>query len=93
MSFTRVEGEHKGDVRMFTLSTCIWCKKTKQFLKDNNVEYEYLDLDKLEKAEKDKYIEELRKWNERCSLPTMVINQETCIVGFKEDQIREALKI
>ncbi len=76
---------------MFTLSTCIWCKKTKQFLSELGVEYDYTDLDLLEGAEKERVMNDLKRWNERCSFPTLVINNERCIVGFKEDEIREAL--
>jgi len=76
---------------MFTLSTCIWCKKTKQFLSELGVEYDYTDLDLLEGAEKERVMNDLKRWNERCSFPTLVINNERCIVGFKEVEIREAL--
>ena len=37
-------------------------------------------------------MEELKKWNPRCSFPTIVINDSKCIVGFKEDDIKEAVK-
>lgn len=30
---------------MYAISACAWCKMTKQFLKDNGVEYEYGDVD------------------------------------------------
>ena len=35
---------------VYALSTCVWCKLTKQFLNDNNVEYEYVDVDLLERG-------------------------------------------
>ena len=76
---------------MFTLSTCGWCKKTKQLLKDMGVEYSYIDVDQLDPEDKEKVVEELKGWNPRCSFPTMVINNEKCIVGYKEAEIREAL--
>jgi len=87
----KVKGINKGSIRMFTLSTCIWCKKTKQFLSELGVEYDYTDLDLLEGAEKERVMNDLKRWNERCSFPTLVINNERCIVGFKEVEIREAL--
>jgi hypothetical protein len=34
---------------------------------------------------------QLEKWNPRRSFPTVVINEEKCIVGYKEDDIKEAL--
>ena len=32
---------------MYALSTCIWCKKTKQMLKDLGVDYTFEDVDNL----------------------------------------------
>ena len=93
MNFSKVDGKNVGTVKMFTLSTCIWCKRTKQFLADKGIEYSYLDMDKLEGEEKEKAMDELKLWNERCSFPTVVINNEKCIVGFREEEILEALGI
>jgi glutaredoxin-like protein NrdH len=88
----RVDGEDRGRIRLFTLSTCIWCKKTKALLKEMDVGYEYVDLDMLEGAERDEALNELKQHNPRCSFPSLVLDRSRCIVGFKEDEIREALK-
>ena len=92
MKYEHVEGENKGKITLFALSTCVWCKKTKQFLSDLGVEYDYVFVDYLTGQDKDEVVKEVEKWNPRCSFPTLVINDETCIVGFKEDEIKEALK-
>jgi len=86
-----VAGENKGKVFLYALSTCVWCKKTKQLLEDLGVEYSYIFVDRLEGNDKDEQIKELEKWNPRCSFPTIVINDEKCITGFKEEEIREEL--
>ncbi len=91
MEFERVEGEDKGKIILFALSTCVWCKKTKQFLNDLGVEYDYVFVDYLTGQDKDETMKEVEKWNPRCSFPTLVINDESCIVGFKEEEIREAI--
>ena len=87
-----MEGENKGKIILFALSTCVWCKKTKQFLSDLGVEYDYVFVDYLTGQDRDETMKEVEKWNPRCSFPTLVINDETCIVGFKEDEIKDALK-
>ncbi len=92
MKYERVEGETRGKITLFALSTCVWCKKTKQFLNDLGVEYDYVFVDYLNGQDKDEVVKEVEKWNPRCSFPTLVINDETCIVGFKEDEIKDALK-
>ena len=77
---------------MFALSTCGWCKKTKKLLNELGVAYHYVDVDQAEEDDKEEVVEQLKKWNPRSSFPTLVIDDERCIVGFKEDEIKEAVK-
>lgn len=91
MEFEHVDGEEKAKIKLFALSTCVWCKKTRQFLDDLGVAYDYIYVDHKEGEEKSKVMREVKMWNPACSFPTLVINDEKCIVGFKEDQIREAI--
>ena len=91
MKIEHVKGENKGKIMLYALSTCMWCKKTKMLLDDLGVEYNFVYVDYLEGDEKDKTKREIMKWNPRCSFPTMVINDKVCIVGFKEEKIKEAL--
>jgi glutaredoxin-like protein NrdH len=85
-----VKGENKGKIMLYALSTCGWCRKTKELLNELGVKYDYIFVDLLEDEDKDVAMDEVKKWNPRCSFPTIVINDK-CIVGFKEDEIREAL--
>ena len=91
MEPNHVEGTNKGKVVLYALSTCVWCKKTKHLLKQLGVEYDYYDVDLLRKADKDKVIEEVKKFNPVATFPTIIINDEHCIKGYKEDEIKEAL--
>jgi glutaredoxin-like protein NrdH len=77
-------------VKMYTLSTCGHCRATKKFLNDCNVKYEFTDVDLLEGDERKAILEDVRKINPRCSFPTIIIGDKV-IVGFKEDEIKEAL--
>jgi glutaredoxin len=86
-----VEGKDKGKIVLYALSTCVWCKKVKKLLKKLGVKYSFIFVDELKGKEKEKIIKQLEKWNPRCSFPTVVINNEKCIVGYKEDEIKEAL--
>jgi glutaredoxin len=47
-------------------------------------------VDKLEGDERKAIIEDVKKFNPRCSFPTIIIG-ETVIVGYKEKDIKEAL--
>ena len=87
----QVRGKNKGKILLYTLSTCIWCKKTKEFLNKLGIEYSYVYVDLLDDNDKDKAMEEIKKWNPSRSFPTLVFNNKDCIVGYKEDEIKEAL--
>jgi len=88
---TRVAGDNKGDVTLYALSTCGWCKKTKGLLDDLHAGYSYVYVDQLVDSDRKEVLDKIKKWNPKCTFPTMVINDNTCIVGFKEQETREAL--
>jgi glutaredoxin-like protein NrdH len=92
MNATHVDGKDAGKVMLYTLSTCVWCKRTKALLKDLGVAYDYIDVDLLSGDEEEEVVKEIKKHNPDCNFPTMVINGKKCIVGYKEDEIREAFK-
>ena len=91
MKIEHVEGENRGKIILYALSTCGWCKKTKEFLRKLGVEYSYIYVDLVDDSEKEKVIEDVRKCNPRNSYPTIVINDKVCIVGYNEEEIREAV--
>ena len=92
MPAEHVSGENVGNVILYALSTCVWCKKTKQLLDDLGVAYDYVYVDLLEGAEKEHFIKTVDRWNPGRSFPTLVLDNSKCIVGFREDEIRDALK-
>jgi glutaredoxin-like protein NrdH len=78
------------EVKIFSLSTCSHCKATKKFIDDCTIKYEFVDVDLLEGEERKAIIEDVKKFNPRCSFPTIIIGDKV-IVGFKEKEIKEAL--
>jgi glutaredoxin-like protein NrdH len=91
MAVNHVPGRNAGHVMLFALSTCGWCAKTRKLLEDLGVAYDYEYVDQLQGAERQESIKKVTKWNPACSFPTLVLNDQKCIIGFKEDEIREAL--
>ena len=91
MDTEHVDGKDKGKVMLHALSTCGWCKKTKELLNELGVAYDFAYIDLLPGREQDEAIKEIKQFNPACNFPTLVINDEKCIVGFNEDDIREAL--
>ena len=92
MTVVRVPGKKSHKVMLYALSTCGWCRKTKQLLEELGVEYDYEYVDLLRGEEQTKTMDKVKHWNPACNFPTMVIDNQTCIVGFEETKIREALK-
>ncbi len=76
--------------KLYTLSTCVHCKAAKQFLKERGIEYDYVDVDKLNGREKDEVCDEVIKLSGSLRFPTIVVGKKV-IVGYYEDKLREAL--
>jgi glutaredoxin-like protein NrdH len=77
-------------VKIFSLSTCSHCRATKKFIDDCTIKYEFINVDLLKGDERKAIIADVKKFNPRCSFPTIIIGEKV-IVGFKEKEIKEAL--
>jgi len=86
-----VNGKNKGKVKLYALSTCQWCEKTKALLKELGVAFDFEYVDLLEAKEQDDTMNALERLNPRGSFPTLVIDGGHAIIGFREQEIREAL--
>jgi glutaredoxin len=94
MKAEKVPGKNKKQkVFLYTLSTCAWCKMTKQYLKDNGIEYEYVDVDQCNEEDLDKIKEDVLSKGGHLSYPVIIINNKTLINGFRKDLIKEHLGI
>ncbi|MCF8080337.1 MAG: glutaredoxin family protein [Desulfobacterales bacterium] len=80
----------KPPVKIYSLSTCSHCKSAKKYLGDCSIKYEFVDVDLLEGDERKAILEDVKKFNPRCSFPTIIIGEKV-IVGYKENEIKEAL--
>ena len=76
-----------NSVIVYSTPTCPFCIRAKQFLKDNNVQFE--DIDVSENHEK---AQEMIKKSGQMGVPVLEIG-EKIIVGFDKDKIKEALAI
>lgn len=84
-----VDGRSRSRIVLYALSTCGWCRKTKRLLEELGIGFDFVDVDLLSGKESIETEEAVRLWNPRCSFPTLVINDERCIVGFDENAIRK----
>ena len=93
MKVEHMTGKEAGKVMLYALSTCGWCRKTKELLSDLGVAYDYVYVDLLTGAEREEAIKAVTKWNPARSFPTIVLNDDKCIIGFKEEDIKKSLKL
>jgi len=87
INFTKVEGRDCGDIKLFALSTCIWCKKTKAYLNEHNIAYSYVNVDMLSGAEEEECLKEQRKYDKGGTYPVIAIGESECIVGYDRDEL------
>lgn len=91
MDVHRVDGQDRGDVLLFALSTCVWCRRTKALLQELGVAYRYVDVDLVPPEEQQEVMEQVARWNPQRNFPTLVIRNSQVIVGYQPERIREAL--
>lgn len=89
--YKKIDGQYKGDIKMFALSTCGWCKKTKAFLKDHDIAFSYVDVDLLPEDEQEEALKEQRKYNPAGSFPTIVVDSNDVIVGYDLNELNELM--
>lgn len=77
-------------IKLYTLSTCVWCKKTKKLLTDNGVSFTDYDVDLLTGEEQEKVLQEIDKLVSKRSFPIMVAGEKV-IQGYNEEKILEAI--
>jgi len=82
---------NRHHVLFYGLSTCIWCKRTRQFLENNDVAFDVVYVDLLQGAEREAAVEQVRRWNPSVSFPTLVIDNQRCIIGYRPEEMQEAL--
>ena len=90
MKTTHVNGKKTKKILLYALSTCQWCKKTKDLLNELGVDYDYVFVDLADEKQED-IEKEVGKWNPELSFPVVVIDDKECIIGFKPDVLKEKI--
>ena len=94
MQTIKVQGQNnKHKVLLYAISTCPWCNKEKQLLRDSNIEFEYIDVDLCSDEDYEKIEENILNKGGRFSFPAILIDDNVLINGFKEKEIKESLEI
>ena len=94
MNISKVSGQNnKHKVFVYALSTCVWCKLTKQYLSDNHIEYEFVDVDLTSEEDKQKIHKTIQDKGGSISYPTTIVDDKMVITGFRKDKLKEALEL
>jgi len=72
-------------VKVYSTSTCPFCIRAKQFLKDNNIQFEDIDVSSDQVK-----VEEMMKISGQMGVPVLDIEGEV-IVGFDKEKISQVL--
>ena len=93
MLTTKVEGNNRNhEVLLYAISTCGWCKRAKQTLKDLNVEYEYIDIDLCSREDKKEVTKDILSRGGRLAYPTIIIDNKILLTGPSREKLREVLE-
>jgi glutaredoxin-like protein NrdH len=94
MNISKVPGKNnKHKVLIYALSTCVWCKMTKKYLKDNAVEFEFVDVDLSTEGDKDKIRKHIQDLGGSLSYPTIIVDDKKVITGFRKDLFKKELEL
>jgi len=78
--------------KVYALSTCPYCKRTRRFLDDHKIDYDCIEVDMLEDSKQDEVLEEIENMTGRRSFPVVVVGKEI-IVGHDEEKLRKVFKV
>lgn len=74
-------------IRVFTTPTCHYCLSLKEFLKENNIEFENVDVSKDQEA-----LDEMIQKSGQMGVPVVEIDGQI-VVGFDKEKICKLLNI
>ncbi len=78
-------------VKMYSLSTCPWCKKMKRLLDDEGIAYDVVDLDIAEDDEKQQAFAEMAEHGLSPAFPITIVDGDV-IQGYHPDRVKAALE-
>lgn len=81
------DSSKQNSVKIYSTPTCPYCLMAKNFLKDNNIKFQDINVAEDEKARK-----EMVAKSSQLGVPVLEINGKI-FVGFDKEAIKKALKL
>ena len=75
------------NVKVYSTPACSWCIRAKQFLKDNNIDFQNIDVSADQAA-----ADEMMKKTGQMGVPVLDIDGEI-MVGLDKERIKQSLGI
>ncbi|NVM01801.1 MAG: glutaredoxin [Candidatus Helarchaeota archaeon] len=93
MDYKTVPGKYnKHKVKIYTISTCMWCTRLKRKLNQNDIEYTYLDIDLLSLSEKTEIKSQLRQYRRILAFPMMFVDDKFIENQYIDQKIQDLVK-
>ncbi len=75
------------DVRIYSTPTCVWCKKTKEFFKQNDIKYKEIDV-----AADEKMAHEMIQKTGQLGVPVIEIDGNI-VIGYDVPKLKKYLHL
>lgn len=95
LEYAHVDGEnHRPQLTLYALSTCAFCEKAQDYLKQRSFSYDYIFLDTIDPEVKRAVKGELKEnFGINAVFPILVIDEEKAITGFTESTWSSNLEV
>jgi len=75
------------DVKCYSTPTCPWCKRAREFLKRNNIQYTEINVSGNREAS-----QEMIKKSGQMGVPVIDVDGKI-VVGYDEEELKKALRL
>jgi glutaredoxin len=75
---------------MYSLSSCPWCQKAKQFFEEQGISYSYIDYDLASREEQQRISQEMSSFTVK-GFPVIKIGEEA-VVGYSLEKYSQLVK-
>lgn len=76
---------------VYGLSTCPWCRKTKQYFTDMQIDFDYINYDLANEEEQSKIMQDMKELGSGNAFPFVKIGEEV-IIGYNPEKFSTLLE-
>jgi glutaredoxin-like protein NrdH len=93
VNYETVQGKDTGhDITVYALSTCAFCRRALEYLRDKGIQFQFVYVDNLDPELKRKLKDELKKKYKNVPVfPVLTIDEKQHLSGFRPEEWEEKL--